>query len=498
MKKNSIIKITILFAILIQFSNSQLPTNVTVKKFYDASKVSFKDIMTIRLEEVPSLPPKHFWVMDLAGRIYTFYPNSSGTYDKSSKQKIADYSYYCKTGGNYGSTGLAFHPKFPQVPKFYICYFRHPDPTNPNFQNKKPGIWKFEEWSASGPKFKILNFEREILSIPREWDTYGSANIVFGPDGYLYIAHMDYNTDSYDLSHFGRKILRIDIDRTEGSKAYAIPDDNPFINNSDTKVKKEIWAYGFRNAWNLYWDPLYGYLWASDVGQSKWEEVNIVQKGGNHGWADKGDGTSSSYGYGFNGYCLDTGRKNCDKYIDPEWAFSYPLVKGNNLSGVHAISIGVTYRADKSSVFYGYHIFSDIYSNKIFATKEGEKPQLIGNVTDVIPQLSSGNQGHNGLSHFSEDAYGNIYTLFVSPRTGERYELYKLSHTKLGPSPIPLDIKHKTSSFKKPGMKIMIRINGRGFTQMEKSGQFFRLNGIAISPSEMHQYSGLLIYYYQN
>ena len=79
------------------------------------------------------------------------------------------------------------------------------------------------------------------------------------------------------------KFLRIDVDRTEGDKAYAVPKDNPFVGKSD--VLPEIWSTGWRNPWGYHFDRKTGELWSSDVGQDKWEEINIVRKGGNYGWS---------------------------------------------------------------------------------------------------------------------------------------------------------------------------------------------------------------------
>ena len=89
-----------------------------------------------------------------------------------------------------------------------------------------------------------------------------------------------------DLTTLLGKILRIDVDNTSFGKNYAIPPDNPFVNNPN--IRHEIWAYGLRNPWRISFDSLTGDFFIADVGQNQWEEVNyqpVESTGGeNYGW----------------------------------------------------------------------------------------------------------------------------------------------------------------------------------------------------------------------
>jgi glucose/arabinose dehydrogenase len=93
----------------------------------------------------------------------------------------------------------------------------------------------------------------------------------------------DPQQNGQSLKTFLGKILRIDVNPKDTAKAYAVPADNPFVGK--TEAKPEIWSWGMRNPWRFSFDRKTGLLWAADVGQNKWEEIDIIEKGKNYGWS---------------------------------------------------------------------------------------------------------------------------------------------------------------------------------------------------------------------
>ena len=173
------------------------------------------------------------------------------------------------SNGERGLLGVELDLNFATNSFVYVYYTA----TTPSIHNR------VSRFTANG-NVAAANSELPLLDL----DALGATNhnggaIHFGLDGKLYIA-VGENANSANaqvLTNLLGKILRINADGT-------IPSDNPFFNDPTPGLRKEIWAYGFRNPWRFTVQPVTGALVIADVGDNTWEEVDIGVAGGNFGW----------------------------------------------------------------------------------------------------------------------------------------------------------------------------------------------------------------------
>ncbi|HEU0011577.1 MAG TPA: PQQ-dependent sugar dehydrogenase, partial [Verrucomicrobiae bacterium] len=178
--------------------------------------------------------------------------------------------------------GFTFHPGFATNHLIFINYNEPPGRTN------GAHVSRFTLRAPTPPNVDPAS-ERIII----RWLSGGhnGCAMAFGPDGYLYISTGD--ADDPDPPDGKRKtgqdisdplacLLRIDVDRTDGTNAYAIPADNPF--RTMPGARPEVWAFGLRNPWRMSFAPD-GALWVGDVGFDQWEMIYRVRAGGNYGWS---------------------------------------------------------------------------------------------------------------------------------------------------------------------------------------------------------------------
>ena len=308
-----------------------------------------------------------------------------------------------KKSNEEGLLGLAFHPRFSETGEFFICY-------SPVDAPQAERISRFHV-SAQDPNKADQNSEEIVLQFDQPFPNHNGGSIAFGPDGFLYIGLGDGGSrnDPFDnaqnLSVLLGKILRIDIDQPGAETAYAVPPDNPFVDMDG--ARPEIWAYGFRNPWQLTFDNQTGALWMADVGQDLQEEINLVKKGGNYGWRRR----EGSY---------PLGNISSDvPVIDPLWEYDHQV--GKSITG------GPVVRGSTIPELEGRYLYGDFVSGRMWAlgVQDSSDPSTISN--QLIPW--------NGLPifGFGHDQDGAVYVL-TSSNTGQG--IYRLQqHTKISALP---------------------------------------------------------------
>ncbi|MEN8681478.1 MAG: PQQ-dependent sugar dehydrogenase [Akkermansiaceae bacterium] len=297
-----------------------------------------------------------------------------------------------------GLLGLAFHPDYARNRKFYIYY---------SLQDPKHTRVSEMQTFADDPNKADLSTERVLLEIPQPFWNHNSGNILFGPDGYLYIAIGD-GGKSNDPQRFSQntfvyngKILRIDVNKRAGNRPYGLPEDNPFLDKPGHHP--EIFALGLRNPWGLTFHPDTNQLWAADVGQNAWEEINIITKGGNYGWS-------------FNEATHPANARTDKPSKDVQ--FIAPIHEYGRKDGI-SITGGIHYRGAAVPQLQGKYIYGDWGFGTIWAleTKDGKKTE--NTVIFKRPEASKFRP-----TAFVEDADGELLIL------SHDHKIYNISPKK--------------------------------------------------------------------
>jgi len=302
-----------------------------------------------------------------------------------------------------GLLSLAFHPGFKTNGLFYIYY---------SWQNPRRTV--LSEWkvSAGDPNRADTHSERILLEIPQPSDVHKGGLLSFGPDGFLYVGVGDGGGQNDELgaaqntSTLRGKILRIDVNARSiiglrGAREtlpYGLPSDNPFIHEPDfweNSVRKEIWASGLRNPWRFSWDRQTGQLWAGDVGQDKWEEIDLIVKAGNYGW-----------GVREGAHHFKPGPEGA-RYIDPvmEYAHNTNLLSEamfpKHSTGACVVG-GYVYRGARHPSLRGIYIYADYALGTIWGFRYAG-----GKVTDYGTLLEQ----PKNITSFAQDLEGELYAL---------------------------------------------------------------------------------------
>ena len=344
-----------------------------------------------------------------------------------------------------GLLGLALHPHFKESRKFYITY-------SAPLRDEVPFDRKNWDNTLRVSEFKVKendsarvdpDSERVLLEIDKPYFNHNGGCIAFGPDGYLYVSVGDGGNandegkghspqgNGQDTTVLLGKILRIDVNKGD---PYTIPADNPFADGR--KGRPEIFAYGIRNAWRISFDRGGSHeLFAGDVGQTMYEEVDIIVKGGNYGWKIR---------EGF--HCFNPNdplhpTADCPTIGAAGEPLLDPVLEYKNINGhrkdpeARGISItgGYIYRGKALPQLEGKYVFGDWSRN--FAVPDGvlfvaSRPGSSAEKGWTLKPLELASPQKVGafIVAFGQDAEGELYVLtngrnMVTGNTGKVYKL---------------------------------------------------------------------------
>ncbi len=325
-----------------------------------------------------------WFVLEKAGRIRVF----DNVANVAAHQLWLDISPQVNASSEGGLLGMAFHPDWPAVKEVYLSYTGNPG---------GPMVSRVSRFVIDDDSsLPVSVTEQVILTVNQDFDNHDGGDIAFGQDRNLYFglgdggSGGDPNQRAQDTTRLLGSFLRVGVLGVAWpSPGYTIPANNPFAGNprcgpsGNAQDCPEIYAWGFRNPWRWSFDRDTDALWAGDVGQNQWEEVDVVELGGNYGW-DCREGMHDFEP----GNCAGGG------LVEPVAEYDHSL--GNSITG------GYVYRGNAIPGLTGRYVFGDFGSGRLWALRDnGQGGYELEQLLDTSFNISS----------FGEDAAGEIYVL---------------------------------------------------------------------------------------
>jgi glucose/arabinose dehydrogenase len=276
-------------------------------------------------------------------------------------------------GGEQGLLSMAFAPDYATSGYFYVWY-----------TGGGGGTVLARLQVSDDPNVADPNSYQLVLAVPQPFPNHNGGRLKFGPDGMLYLGlgdgggSSDPQGNGQDMTTLLGKLIRIDVDPAHGS--YAVPADNPFVN--DNAVRSEIWGSGLRNPWRIAFDTQTGELFIADVGQNEREEINVQPAsstgGENYGW-DIWEGTNCFGGGACNG-----------------GTFTAPVHEYNHDNGDCSITGGEVYRGTAYPNLHGMYLYADYCTGRVWGLKQENGQwvdQLLADTAYNIPTFGLGEDG---------------------------------------------------------------------------------------------------------
>ncbi len=329
-------------------------------------------------------------------------------------------------GGERGLLGVALHPAVEDTDRLFVRYSAPPRAGTPASYSH---TFVAAEFTLNPDHRSIApDSESTIIEIPEPQSNHNSGDVLFGPDGYLYLGSGDgggaadagpgHPDDWYAANaggngqdtreHLLGGILRLDVDHDDAPGGYAIPPDNPLVDRPEHR--DEYFAWGLRNPWGAAFDE--ERLFVADVGQSRREEVNLVERGGNYGWNVR-EGTS----------CFSTADpftapdacpsetpaavRGGERLRDPIVEYPNDAPSAGSVSGV-AVCGGHVYRGEAIPGLWGRYVFADLQpEGRLFVAAPADDPSyptdwvastvsLTADAAEVLDRVLAIDRDHRG------------------------------------------------------------------------------------------------------
>lgn len=325
--------------------------------------------------------PDVWYVAEQKGRILRITVDNRRT----RRALFLDISDRVDSGPNEaGLLGFAFHPNYAANGEVFVSYTRDGDPL----------VSHVSRFKVSGDGTRLAgDAEQVVLTVAQPYGNHNGGNIVFDSNGYLLIGLGDGGSGGDPHGHGQNRqtllgaLLRINVDK---GSPYSIPDDNPWARASGAG-RPEIYAIGLRNPWRFSIDRQTGELWLADVGQNRWEEINIIKPGGNYGW-NKREGK----------HCYTADTCLAKGLIEPVAEYSHEF--GCSITG------GYVYRGQRNPGLHGVYIYGDFCSGLIWGLYPNDKPNGKLNGKDNYRSKLLIKSGLN-ISSFAEDNAGELFVI---------------------------------------------------------------------------------------
>ncbi len=329
------------------------------------------------------------------GRIWRI----DSTHAPVSKQLFANFHDQTRHGYIEGILGFTLHPNFAKNHRYFVAM--HEPAADKVIMN----VW--ERQAADDGLADSGKPPRKLLAVEMPHVNHNGCCLEFGPDGLLYVSfgdggpQEDPNGYSQNMGSLLGKILRIDVDDRPLDRPYAIPPSNPF--RTVAGARPEVWAFGLREPWRFSFDRKTGEMWVGDVGQNRFEEIDVVHAGDNLGW---------NIFEGFEPFS-NRYRRDGERYVPPVLSYSHR----------HGVSVtgGYVYRGTRAPVLAGTYIFGDFETRRVWGlTREN------GRLTRLV-QLG---QAPSRIAAFGEDADGELFLVGHDPHV-----IYRLDLAPADPAP---------------------------------------------------------------